>query len=178
MKELWIDITDIPVDGREFSFSDQDIWAAPAEEYRLGADFVAPFSGTLRVMPQGRAFLVSGSLTGEVTLPCARCTQPGHVRVDERFELFEDLDADREEADGVPLVRESRGKIELDAGTILWEQFVLALPDRHLCGEGCKGLCPQCGADLNSETCTCEPDEGDPRLAVLRGLKVGGGKKN
>src|SRR5205823_14521077 len=53
----------------------------------------------------------------------------------------------------------------------LREQLVLAVPFAPLCREDCKGLCPQCGVDLNSGTCACEKPI-DPRLAALKGLKL------
>ena len=49
---------------------------------------------------------------------------------------------------------------------------MLALPPNPLCRPDCKGLCPECGANLNEGMCACSRDEGDPRMAVLRGLKV------
>ena len=52
------------------------------------------------------------------------------------------------------------------------EQIILSLPEKPLCDEECKGLCTSCGADLNEETCTCEPEPADPRMAVLAGLKL------
>ena len=54
---------------------------------------------------------------------------------------------------------------------LLREQFVLAVPYAPLCSETCKGLCPQCGIDLNSHTCACQKPI-DPRLAALKGLKL------
>ena len=33
-------------------------------------------------------------------------------------------------------------------------------------------FCPKCGQDLNAGPCGCVRDEGDPRLAKLRGLKL------
>jgi uncharacterized protein len=48
---------------------------------------------------------------------------------------------------------------------------VLAVPFAPLCAETCKGLCPQCGIDLNTGTCSCEAPV-DPRLAALKGLKL------
>jgi uncharacterized protein len=48
---------------------------------------------------------------------------------------------------------------------------VLAVPFAPLCREDCKGLCPQCGIDRNTGTCSCEPPI-DPRLAALKGLKL------
>ena len=46
---------------------------------------------------------------------------------------------------------------ELDLGELMREQFVLALPMKPLCREACKGLCPQCGTNLNKATCDCAP---------------------
>ena len=61
----------------------------------------------------------------------------------------------------------------VDLSPLIREQIILALPTRPLCQEGCKGLCPQCGADRNAAPCGCPTMSGDPRLAVLRDLKVG-----
>ena len=43
----------------------------------------------------------------------------------------------------------------LDMEDVLREHFILNLPAHPLCKEECKGLCPGCGVDLNSETCNC-----------------------
>ena len=56
------------------------------------------------------------------------------------------------------------------------EQVLLALPARNLCQEGCKGLCPRCGADLNTTSCDCGTTSADPRWGALAGLELGGGK--
>ena len=170
MQTLWIDITDIPASGREFSFTDTAVWAAPAKEFGMDVAFEKPMSATLTVFPQDDSCLVRGRIAGEVSTSCGRCTQPATVSVDVEFESFENL-VNEDETEPA-LLREHKGKLELDAGSILWEQFVLALPDRPLCSEDCKGLCPQCGADLNVEKCACAESGGDPRLAVLRGLKI------
>jgi uncharacterized protein len=52
------------------------------------------------------------------------------------------------------------------------EQFVLSLPAKVLCDFACKGLCPRCGANLNLEECGCVEDEGDPRMAVFKNIKL------
>ena len=54
----------------------------------------------------------------------------------------------------------------------LWEEFSLALPVKPLCRPDCRGLCPECGKNLNEGACGCSRDSGDPRLAALRQLKV------
>lgn len=71
-------------------------------------------------------------------------------------------DADREPFDG--------RTIDLDP--IVREQVLLALPASVLCREDCKGLCPQCGQNLNEAECGCERKVVDPRLAVLKTIKL------
>jgi hypothetical protein len=40
--------------------------------------------------------------------------------------------------------------------TYLREQVLLALPMKVICRSDCRGLCPNCGANLNHEECRCE----------------------
>jgi uncharacterized protein len=54
---------------------------------------------------------------------------------------------------------------------ILREQMLLAVPIKLVCSDACKGLCPQCGKNLNSGDCHCEPVAEDPRWDALKGLK-------
>ena len=61
---------------------------------------------------------------------------------------------------------------EIELAPLLHERMLLCLPTTPLCDEACRGLCPRCGSNLNHESCSCEADAGDPRLAVFRTLKV------
>jgi len=59
---------------------------------------------------------------------------------------------------------------------IVEERIQLAVPMKPLCSAECRGLCPQCGAELNSGPCGCESETTDPRweaLKVLRGSPEG-----
>jgi len=58
----------------------------------------------------------------------------------------------------------------LDLAPLLREQAWLAIPMKPLCSPDCRGLCPHCGANLNHESCTCEEEQIDPRLALLKDL--------
>ena len=44
---------------------------------------------------------------------------------------------------------------EIDLTPLVHEQALLALPTRPLCTEGCRGLCPRCGTNLNAGPCGC-----------------------
>lgn len=174
MTELWLDITDIPATGRDFSFSDPAIWDEPIREfglpYRPDPDN-AP-GAELSVAPQKDGVLVRGRLSGRMITPCDRCAEDTVIPLDSPFEVYEELPRPGETSLETALVRR-RGKVlELDVGGLLWEQLVLAMPVKPLCSEGCLGLCPGCGRNLNSGSCACGKPEGDPRLAPLRGLRV------
>jgi uncharacterized protein len=59
---------------------------------------------------------------------------------------------------------------QIDLGELIAEQLQLAMPMKPLCSEGCKGLCAQCGTNLNAGACNCSQEWTDPRLAALKAL--------
>jgi uncharacterized protein len=58
----------------------------------------------------------------------------------------------------------------IDLESIIREQILLALPMFPRCSEECRGLCGNCGQDLNQSECDCKQTEIDPRLAALKSL--------
>jgi len=170
MAERWLDITDIPAEGREFVFDDQELWAEGLREFKLDFTTVEPLSATFTVIPQTNGALVRGRLTGAGSQPCDRCTVPVRVDIEQDFDLFEEEAQPGEESVEPTLLRRRGRILELDVTGMLWEEFLLALPVKPLCSDECKGLCPNCGQDLNAGPCKCGGAELDPRLAALRGL--------
>ena len=108
-------------------------------------------------------------LTGDVTTRlhgvCDRCAKP----FERDFAVsLEAVLVTKVESDGLedPWTFELDGD-NADLDDILTTAVVLNMDSKLLCSEDCKGLCPKCGADLNSGPCGCVP-EADPRLAVLQ----------
>ena len=61
--------------------------------------------------------------------------------------------------------------VELDEA--IQTNVIMNIPAQRLCSENCKGLCPVCGADLDTGCCCCSRGENndkavDARLAVLK----------
>lgn len=56
-------------------------------------------------------------------------------------------------------------------GAFILSEMVLSMPIRYECRNGCKGLCPVCGVNLNEGLCSCEKKP-DPRLKKLAILKT------
>jgi uncharacterized protein len=116
-----------------------------------------------------------GSYRGRFEVQCARCLDPVELPLQGQFDvLFRPLGADG----GAPERSISTSETEIgyyrDGGLaledVLREQVLLSLPARSLCGEDCKGLCPRCGLNLNSESCTCDTAPVDPRRSALSDL--------
>jgi uncharacterized protein len=138
-------------------------------------EFQGPAEVHLDYRRSGQELFFEGRVLSHAIGHCARCLEnySFDVAADFTFVLVpktpmpvevelneEDLDLSFYEGD------------EVDVSPLVLEQIVLALPTRPLCQENCRGLCPQCGINRNLEDCSCVIDQGDPRLAVLKSLKV------
>ena len=119
---------------------------------------------------------ITGELQTRVEMVCARCLEPVTEEVSREFDLFYKPIA--------TMTKEEQERLKLDDTEIaffegeglfltdvLAEQVLLALPMKAICRSDCRGLCPQCGVNLNNEECRCEAHVGDPRMAPLSRLK-------
>ena len=106
--------------------------------------------------------LFSAALDAVLECTCARCLKDFErpVHLDMEATLTEKAQ-DEEDPEKFLL----QGDF-VDVDEIIATDFVLALDQRFLCGEDCKGLCEDCGADLNAGPCACKRNI-DPRLAAL-----------
>ena len=148
----------------ELDFSDERVRLSGAPEV----------SGTLLL--KGKRVLLHGRLAARAEVDCDRCLQPVEVPVDAQFSLqyitrleYDSSEAvELEETDLTVSVFDSE---TIDIDELVREQVLLAVPERTLCREDCKGLCPACGADRNLKPCGCESAETDPRWAALKNLR-------
>jgi uncharacterized protein len=152
--------------------------------------------GTVR-REKGTTVILEVRVSSVIEVTCSRClepfTVPVYVDVTTRFvppadfaKVTEETAArtgrlkagdaaeDEDEAGGAEHVlglAEYRDE-KIDLGEVVREQLYLALPMKPLCREDCKGLCPVCGVNRNRETCTCQQEWVDPRMAALKEWKV------
>ncbi len=59
----------------------------------------------------------------------------------------------------------------LELAEVVREQILLWLPMRWICQEDCRGICSQCGANLNLEDCGCREELADDRWEALRSMR-------
>lgn len=134
----------------------------------LGEDMLADrLQGEVRFTRTGQGLYGQGRLIASVPGECVRCLadfdQPLAVELGELFAYPPSEATD-------PLLAIPETGI-LDLTPLVRELALVAMPIQPLCREGCKGLCPECGADRNVVRCGHRQEETDPRLAALEGLR-------
>jgi uncharacterized protein len=176
---LLIDIPKIPPEGLEL---DEAVDAGSAQVEGEGEFRLLP-GARLRChveVVDGASVHVRGRLTATIQPECGRCLERYEAPADQELDLFylprstaepEEQEDEVELSDREVVVGYYEG-VQLDLGEVVREQLYLSLPLKRLCREGCRGLCPTCGKNLNAGGCGCPPPEQpeDPRLAPLRGL--------
>lgn len=119
---------------------------------------------------------IRGVVAAVAEIACIRCLEP----VRQNFEIpFDDIFVDEAdeptetelalEADDLDVSVAIGGQI--DIAEVVREQLLLALPEKVFCKEDCRGLCPECGTNLNLLDCNCNDDKVDPRWSALRDLR-------
>ena len=138
------------------------------------ADLIEEHRGHKQVVPDIR---VRGDYSGRFETPCARCVEPVEHPLEASFDLlYRPIGVDANGAEHAISTSETEiGYYNGDGlvlEDVLREQVLLSLPEKTLCRADCKGLCPGCGRNLNTEPCSCESARGrsavDCALSDLR----------
>jgi uncharacterized protein len=153
---------------------------SPAELGRPEIVNVGPVAVTAAAQKGDLAgeYIADGSAKFTADLACSRCVEPYpfastsnfHLRFrpqpvvpqqeDEELEIApDDLDVEFYSERAIPL------------RDLALEQIQLSIPMKPLCDDVCLGLCPQCGANRNRESCSCQSSIVDERWGALRGIQ-------
>ncbi|MBQ7189986.1 MAG: DUF177 domain-containing protein [Kiritimatiellae bacterium] len=148
---LIVDVARLDKDGEEFSGeTDEGLLELGDEPYitPLGGMHYRFFAHLL-----GSELLIQGRVWQPIRCVCRRCGADFETVAEENeFVCSIEIDAKTEYADLTDEVREA---------------IILAFPSYPLCREGCLGLCPTCGANLNEGACSCKHSEGGNEFACL-----------
>lgn len=139
---------------------------------KLAADLglVSPTRGTLKLMRTTGGILVKGQLTHEIEYTCSRCLEPfrrtQQMSLNDEFVPVVDVTtgAALPEPEDVDAFRLTPNHL-LDLTEAIRQYVILETPLQTFCAEECKGLCSQCGANLNLGSCDCQ----QPAKAVPEG---------
>lgn len=175
---LTVPIEQITWEGIDVPVSLDKDWFSHWLKEQPGLDFSLekPVTGTIHLERHDDNILVRGHLRGELTFTCSRCLDAFTGPMAADFDVL--LKIGRPPAPAQELELQA-GELdedfflgdELDLNVIVREQIILALPLKPLCREDCLGLCRQCGANLNRESCSCGPAVFNSSFAALEKLK-------
>jgi len=147
--------------SREFNFEHH-------EPLRVEDVLITQLGGSLRLSRTRQGIVLQGTLQTQSRIECVRClaefSLPFTIEISELFVYPPPFPVDPYN----PYIVDEGGFIDLSP--IIREEGVLAVPIQALCSPDCKGLCPECGKNLNEGSCDCVNETGDPRLSALRAL--------
>jgi uncharacterized protein len=173
-----LDLEREPVTFEDLAFEPGAIDYGP----ELSQDLPLTVSGRADLIPEHRGhreivedIRLQASWSGEFEVACARCLEPVRRDLQGQFDLlFRPLGIDAGPSERAITADEAEIGYYQGSGLlledVLREQVLLSLPARTLCREDCKGLCPRCGHNLNTDPCDCDPAPADPRWAALSDL--------
>lgn len=177
-KALNIHIDDIPEDGLALS---PDVLAPFTAQAFVALGEPQPTDSvqvSLRLNRLESTVSVHGSVSGALSLACARCLEPVSVPVDDRFHFYlrtapvAEVAGEEVALTGDQLDFSFMQDSQVDVPALVQEQLSLEMPEKVLCRADCKGICQGCGAELNHEPCRCTAGKVDSRFAVLKQFKV------
>lgn len=117
-----------------------------------------------------RKVLIEGSTNISLKLFCSRCLKEIIYPMD--IVVSKEIDfnlSEEERAEGLDETNYIIG-YNLDVDTLIYDEILIGFPMKLLCSEDCKGLCKNCGTNLNEKTCDCDNFNYDPRMSVIRDI--------
>lgn len=125
----------------------------------------------LRITHTGnKKMMVEGTAKLTLLMPCDRCLEP--VGVPFVLSIEEELDMSQSEEERVEALDEQPyiSGYFLDVDRLVQNELMVNLPMKVLCREDCRGICSQCGRNLNHGKCDCDNQPKDPRMAAIQDI--------
>jgi len=141
--------------------------------------FTAPVRYDIVALREYDHMRVSGSVSTSISMVCSRCLANFETAIDSNFTIFfrkgavdEPSSEEETELSEQDLISATYSGDEIDLTHEIEEQVSMEVPLKPLCGENCKGLCPECGTDLNTSACSCSGNKINFKFSALKDFKV------
>lgn len=129
----------------------------------------APLQMNATAELHGTEIRIRGRLTTRLETSCDRCLGNVELPIDREFDLYyRPVQAiAREEEIEIPEDDMEVGFYSgdgIELADVAVEQVILSVPMKVICRAECRGLCPVCGANLNTTQCNCKvgPEKESP----------------
>jgi len=174
--DLSISLGEVGESGYRLSLSKSKEWIRDVVRDVGKSDFTFLDDITIQVdvFRMDKEFSLGGVIDTALTLPCVRCLEDFAFSLETEFHytlcpsegdaLLPEVEVRRDDLDVVYYTGTHINLIPL-----LVEQIIVTLPTHPLCGKTCKGICPQCGENLNIRLCQCSRENG--KISAFEVLK-------
>ena len=172
-------LDEIPEEGLDLKWKEEraSLLTYLRDLSRIDFDFETPLQSEVKIKKAGRSVLITGKIEATLRFQCVRCLKEFSYPLSTPFELTlhplkeapseEETELESEEMESSFF---EGGEIRLSE--VACEQIFLEIPYQPVCQEGCKGLCPSCGKDLNLSSCGCVKEELASGFSALKKLKL------
>lgn len=105
--------------------------------------FISPIEVKANVLKSGNEIFIDMSLQAPVEYTCGKCLSRFQDTLKKRFKVIREA--------------KPQGVVELDDE--IRQEIILDYPMKIICRDDCKGLCPNCGQNLNIAECECNNEK-------------------
>jgi uncharacterized protein len=146
-------------------------------EFENDIKLVSPLVGHIEFLRTGSNILVTGLLETTLQKVCGRClinfTTPLSIELEEEFYPVINIltGAPVSIPDDVEPANLLNEQNILDLSETIRQELVVVSEGVRYCRPDCRGICPHCGQDQNTNPCDCENSHIDPRWAGLQALQ-------
>jgi uncharacterized protein len=157
-----IRVDEIPESGRflHFHWDEERLNGFLPPEDPFEMKLIRPVNVDLEIQKGADHIKIQGKIEGTLQVGCHRCLDPFPFAFDEKVDLLL-MEGEEPSEDEEIEFEEDESAVEffdgetIDVDQLVAEQIFLTLPFKLICSENCRGLCPNCGSNLNHETCQC-----------------------
>lgn len=134
-------------------------------------DFIHKEPVELTIQNEGNSVVrFSGRVDVTVDIPCSRCLTSVPTRIafdfDHKVDFRKVQEEQMDDLDETSFMEESL----LDVDRFVYDEILIRFPMKTLCKDDCRGLCFQCGKNLNEGDCGCDRASLDPRMSAIRDI--------
>jgi len=132
-----IDLNKIPTEGLELAETHQ---AADLDLESSEVKYISPLEIVAQVSKYGNTANVKTQVKAVLSLRCSCCLEEFNREINNNYKFNYSIENGSKFADVSEDVR---------------QEIILGYSVKNLCKEDCKGLCPNCGKNLNKGKCNC-----------------------
>lgn len=133
-----------------------------------------------RVLRLGRSVEITGGVYLKTDVACSRCLEnfgleqqiPFRFILEPRPAVESESNWDEDLNDSLDFSYYDGD--DIDIGDLIRQHLLMAMPISRVCNEMCRGLCPQCGRNMNKGGCKCQPEAPLTPFSILKSLETPG----